>query len=149
VSQEEPRRSFAVRTRRSVVPPAAVVAVAIGGALGAPSRYLLGRALHVAGGVPMATLTVNLSGAFVLGALLVLASERFPPTRFLRPFFGTGVLGAYTTYSTFAVETDLLVRHERIGIAVGYVAATVLGGLFAAWAGVLLARAAPLLGRSS
>jgi CrcB protein len=123
--------------------------VAIGGAFGAPARYVLGRALHGAAGVPLATLTVNLSGAFVLGALLVMVGKRLPPTRYVRPFFGTGVIGAYTTYSTFAVETDLLLRHQRIGVAIGYVCATVIGGLVAAWAGVLLARAVPLLGRSA
>jgi CrcB protein len=131
------------------VPPAAVVAVAIGGAIGAPARYLLGRSLPPTAGVPLATLTVNLTGALVLGALLVLVGERLAPTRYVRPFFGTGVLGAYTTYSTFVVETDLLLRHQRIGVAVGYVAATVVGGLIAAWAGVLLARLTPLPRRSA
>jgi CrcB protein len=126
-----------------------VLAVAVGGALGAPARYLLGRSLHASGGVPLATLTVNISGAFVLGVLVVLVGERLPPTRYVRAFFGTGVLGAYTTYSTFAVESDLLLRHDRVGVAIGYVGATVIGGLVAAWAGVLLARAAPLLGRST
>ena len=148
MSEEPPRRSFAVRRRRSVVPTAAVMAVAVGGALGAPARYVLGRSLHESAGVPLATLTVNLTGAFVLGMLLVLVGERLAPTRYVRPFFGTGVLGAYTTYSTFAVETDLLVRHQRVGVACGYVAATVVGGLVAAWTGVLLARVAPLPRRS-
>ena len=149
MSQEPPRRSFAVRSRRSVVPPAAVVAVAIGGAAGAPARYLLGRTLHASGGLPLATLSVNLSGAFVLGALLVLVGERLAPTRHVRPLLGTGLLGAFTTYSTFVVEADLLVRHQRFGVAVGYICATVVGGLVAAWAGVLTARAVPLLGRSN
>jgi CrcB protein len=86
-------------------------------------------------------LTVNLSGALVLGALMVLVSERLRQPRYVAAFFGTGVLGSYTTYSTFAVETDLLLRHGRLGIAVGYVCATVIGGVLAAWTGIVLGRA--------
>ena len=97
----------------------------------------------------MATLTVNLSGAFVFGVLVVVVGERLPPTRYLRQFFGTGVLGAYTTYSTFAVETDLLVRHARVGVAVGYVVATVVGGLLLAALGAWLGRVLPLNERST
>jgi CrcB protein len=139
--------SFAVRRPRSVVPPAAVVAVAIGGALGAPARYLLGRSLSAADGVPLATLAVNLSGAFALGLLLVALDEWLPTTRYLRQFVGTGILGAYTTYSTFAVESEQLLKHDRVGIAAAYVATTVIGGLAAAWVGGVTARAIPVLRR--
>jgi CrcB protein len=76
--------------------------------------------------------------------LVVMIGERVRPTRYVRQFFGTGLLGAYTTYSTFAVETDLLLRHGRIGIAVAYVLATVVGGLLAAAAGAWLGGTLPL-----
>jgi fluoride exporter len=130
-------------TRRAL-PFGAIVAVAIGGALGAPARYELGRAWHATGGFPVATLAVNLSGAFALGLLVVLVGERLPPRRYVRQFFGTGVLGAYTTYSTFAVEADLLLRHSRIGVAIGYVLATVVGGIVCAALGARVAGALPV-----
>jgi CrcB protein len=129
---------------RRIVPLGAVVAVALGGALGAPARYELGRALHPAAGFPVATLAVNLSGAFALGLLVVLVGERLAPRRYVRQFFGTGLLGAYTTYSTFAVESDLLLRHGRIGVAIGYVLATVVGGLAVAALGARAAGALPV-----
>jgi CrcB protein len=144
VTEEQERSGYPLRRRRAVVPPLAVVAVALGGALGAPCRYWLGRAVHPAAGFPLATLTVNLVGAFLLGLLVVLIGERLPPTWYVRQFFGTGLLGAFTTYSTFAVETDLLVRHARLGVAVGYVAATLVGGLALAWVGARLADAVPV-----
>ena len=62
----------------------------------------------------------NVSGSFVLGLFMALILERFPPTRYLRPFVATGFLGAYTTYSTFAVESDLLVKQGHAAIGVGY-----------------------------
>jgi fluoride exporter len=121
----------------------------MGGALGAPARYLLGRSVHESAGFPLATLTVNLSGAFLLGMLVVLVGERIRSRHYVRQFFGTGVLGAYTTYSTFAVEADLLLRHARIGVAIGYVAATVVGGLACAGVGAWFGRVLPLRGQPS
>jgi CrcB protein len=120
---------------RPVLTPLSVLAVAVGGALGAPARYELARVVHPSAGFPLPTLAVNISGAFVLGLLVAAVSDRTPGGLHARQFFGAGVLGAYTTYSTFAVETDLLLRHARIGVAVGYVAATLIGGLAAAFLG--------------
>ncbi|MCW3036930.1 MAG: CrcB family protein, partial [Actinobacteria bacterium] len=76
-----------------------------------------------------------------LGLVLVLILERFPPTRYVRPFVATGFLGAYTTYSTFAVETDQLVRGGQAGIGVVYGLASLVAGFVAVWAGMLVARA--------
>ena len=70
--------------------------------------------------------------------------ERFPPTRYVRPFFATGFLGAYTTYSTFAVETDLLVKDGHAGYAVTYAVSSLLAGFAAAWLGMVIARTLPL-----
>ncbi len=83
-----------------------------------PARYGIAQLIHVApDSFPWATFWTNISGSFALGLVLALIVERFPPTRYLRPFVATGFLGAYTTYSTFAVETDLLVKdgHAAIG----------------------------------
>jgi CrcB protein len=75
--------------------------------------------------------------------MLALLLERFPPSRYIRPFVATGFLGAYTTYSTFAVETVLLVKNGRPGLAVGYTAASVLGGFLLAWVGIWAGQATP------
>ncbi len=73
--------------------------------------------------------------------------ERFPPSRCLRPFVATGFLGAYTTYSTFAVETVLLIKDGHRLLAVAYAAASLVGGFAVAWAGIWAARALPVPGR--
>jgi CrcB protein len=67
---------------------------------------------------------------------------RFPSSALLRPFLATGVLGGYTTYSTFAVDTVALLDAGRPALAAGYVLASVLGGVLAVVAGLLVGRAA-------
>jgi CrcB protein len=122
-----------------------LAAIALGGAMGAPARYGVAQLVHVApGSFPWATFWTNVSGSFALGAVLALVLQRFPPTRYLRPFLATGFLGAYTTYSTFAVETDLLFKDGHAAIGVAYVAASMIGALVAVWAGIVTARAVPL-----
>jgi CrcB protein len=97
--------------------------------------------IHVAkDGFPWATFWTNISGSLVLGFIVVLVIERFPPTRYVRPFFAAGFLGAYTTFSTFAVETDLLIKARHLSTAALYASGSLAGGLAAAWAGILLAR---------
>jgi fluoride exporter len=145
----QPPTTFRVVSRRRPVSGGAVLAVALGGALGAPARYALGHSSTAAGAFPWTTFVVNLTGALALGVLVVLVAERLPPTRYVRAFFGTGLLGTYTTYSTFAVAVDLLTRDGAVGTVAAYVTATVAGGLVAAWAGTVLARAVPGLGRSA
>ena len=119
--------------------------MALGGALGAPARYGVAQVIHVAKDTfPWATFWTNVSGSFALGLILVLVMERFPPTRYLRPFFATGFLGAFTTFSTFAVETDLLVKDGHAGVGITYAVASVLVGLGAVWLGMLVARRVPV-----
>jgi CrcB protein len=134
--------------RRGRAEPSVLAAIALGGAVGAPARYGLGQLVHVTPGTfPWATFATNVTGSFALGLVLALVLERFPPTRYLRPFVATGFLGAYTTYSTFAVETDLLVRDGHAPVALGYAAASVLAGLVAVWTGIWAARTLPLPNR--
>ena len=126
---------------RSLSVPAVV---ALGGAFGAPARYGISLAVHVSPGTfPWGTFWTNASGSFALGLVMAFLLERFPPTRYLRPFAATGFLGAYTTYSTFAVETDLLLRNGHAAIAVAYAAASLVGGFGAVWVGLSLGRAVP------
>jgi fluoride exporter len=121
-----------------------MAAVALGGALGAPARYGISLAVHVTPGTfPWGTFWTNVSGSFVLGLVLTFLLERFPPSRFLRPFVATGFLGAFTTYSTFAVETDLLVRNGHVGVAAAYALGSLAAGFTAVWVGIVLARAVP------
>ncbi len=118
-----------------------LVAIALGGMIGATARYKLATWITVPPGTfPWATFWTNLSGSFVLGFLLVLLIERFPPTRYARAFAGTGVLGAYTTFSTFSVETDVLIKDGHVGIAIVYVVASLVAGITLAWLGIVLAR---------
>ena len=122
--------------------------IALGGALGAPARYGVAQLVHVANGsFPWATFWTNITGSFALGVVLVLILERFPPTRYVRPLVATGFLGAYTTYSTFTVETDLLVRNGHTGIGIAYALASLVAGFVAVWAGMLVARAIRLPAR--
>jgi CrcB protein len=120
------------------------VAAALGGALGSLARWGLGRALpHSAGAWPTATLLVNLTGCLLLGLLAFALFTRHPRSPWLRPFLGTGVLGGWTTFSTFAVDAVQLADAGRGVAAVGYVLVSVVGGVLAAAVGVRLGRAVP------
>jgi fluoride exporter len=126
------------------VRPAVVAAIALGGALGSPARYALGLALPVRpGAFPWATFWTNLSGSFLLGLLLTLIIERWPPTRFVRPFAAVGFIGSYTTWSTFVVEVDRLAAHGHAATAAVYAAASLIAGLAAVAVGVVVGRLLP------
>jgi CrcB protein len=142
LDQRTTRRATRARRRAQ---PAVLAAIALGGALGAPARYGVAQLIHVApNGFPWATFWTNITGSFALGLILTFVLERFPPTRYLRPFVATGFLGAYTTYSTFAVETDLLIKDGHAPIALAYAAASLVAGFIAVWAGIWAARAVSL-----
>ncbi|TNM69859.1 CrcB family protein [Streptomyces sp. NP160] len=119
--------------------------VALGGAVGAPLRWALALALPgPASGWPTATFTTNLVGAFALGLVLEALARRGPDEgrrRAVRLAVGTGVLGAFTTYSTFALEVDQYLRSGQVGLGVGYALATAAAGVVCAALGVLVASA--------
>jgi CrcB protein len=118
-----------------------LAAIAIGGAAGAEGRYGLDLALpHAAGAFPWATVLVNASGCLLIGALMVVLTEIARPHRLWRPFLGVGVLGGYTTYSTFAVDTRDLIVADRAPVALGYVALTFAACLIAVGIGTVVAR---------
>jgi CrcB protein len=121
-----------------------LLAIAAGGALGAPARYAVAQIVHspnAGAGFPWATFWTNISGSFALGFLLMLVVRWFPPSPYLRLFLTTGFLGAFTTFSTLTVETDLLVQDGHAAVGLVYAAASLAAGLAAAWAGMVLARA--------
>jgi CrcB protein len=114
---------------------------ALGGALGALARWAVAEALpHSSGAWPWSTLLVNLLGCLALGALLAVLLARFPHSPWLRPFLTVGVLGGFTTYSTFAMDVVRLTGSGHQVLAVAYVLASILGGLLAVVAGLLTGR---------
>ena len=116
-----------------------VLMVLVGGVLGTPARYAVTLALPVRAGTwPTPTFLVNLVGAFLLGALLEALTRAGPSGRrdLLRLLLGTGFLGSFTTYSSLAVDSDLLVRAQRPGLAVAYALTSVGAGLLLAALGV-------------
>ena len=119
----------------------AYLLAALGGALGALARWGVAEALPRSDdGWPWGTLLVNLTGCLLLGLLAAVLAARAPDSPWARPFLGVGVLGGFTTYSTFAVETVGLAGAGAAGVAVGYVVASVAGGIAAAALGTLAAR---------
>ena len=102
------------------------------------TRYGIGRAFAVRD-FPWVTLTINLTGSFLLGLLLGATSARqWPEITTLT--IGTGFLGAFTTFSTFSHETATLMRADRVGLAAAYVAVSVVGGFAGAAAGWAVGR---------
>lgn len=121
--------------------PAALAAMALGGALGTAARYGVAQVVHASpGGFPWPTFWTNVSGSFALGLILAVVLQHFPPRRYLRPFVAVGFIGAYTTYSTFAVETVLLASDGHAGVAVAYAGASLFAGFVMAWVGIWSAR---------
>lgn len=111
-----------------------VAVIGVGGAVGVLARYGIASAFPVASGeIPWSTLAINLSGSFLLGIVLSVVEQR-PPNRFLRPFLAIGVLGGFTTFSTFAVEVVQLVR-DRPWIALIYLTISVGGGVLSVLVG--------------
>lgn len=135
VARERARRE----ARRRYLQVLAVVAV--GGSLGATARYEAALLWPTGkGGFPWTTLGVNAVGCLVIGVFMVLITEVFTVHPLLRPFFGTGVLGGFTTFSTYCVDIERLVRVERAGPALGYLVGTVVIALAAAKGGMAVTR---------
>ncbi|HEX6054640.1 MAG TPA: fluoride efflux transporter CrcB, partial [Intrasporangium sp.] len=123
--------------------------IAAGGALGAAARYAAGEPWpHASDGVPWATLGINVIGSFLLGLLMFYVTDVWPPRRYVRPFLGVGVLGGFTTFSTYALETRTLLAHGRVVSALGYLVGSLVLALGAVVAGALMGRAIARTGRS-
>jgi CrcB protein len=116
--------------------------VGAGGFVGATLRYTLGGLVSraVSPEFPWATFLVNVSGCFVIGFLAVLTEERGPIGPPGRLFLMVGVLGGYTTFSTFGYETLSLMREGSHALAAANAAGQLLLGLAAVWAGMIVAR---------
>ena len=134
------------RAAASAPPPlhlrwSAIGLVVVGGALGTLARYGVSAVLPEWGGMPVPVFLINVMGAFVLGWLLEALARSGPDTgvrRVLRLFAGTGILGGFTTYSTFAVGADGLFATAHPALGIAYAVATVLVGAAASFAGIVV-----------
>lgn len=117
-----------------------LLAVSAASAIGAPARYLLDRAIATrrTSALPLGTMTINVTGALLLGLLTGLALHHGMPKQMLA-MLGTGFCGAYTTFSTFSYETMRLVEDGSIAEASANVAVSLAAGMAAAAAGLGLA----------
>lgn len=120
-----------------------VVVVSLGGALGASARYGLSLLWPAhPGGFPWTTFWVNVAGCFVIGLFMVVITDIWAAHRLVRPFFGTGVLGGFTTFSTYAADIQRLIDEGHPRTALNYLAATLLAALAAVWLAATTARLA-------
>ena len=138
---EETHRASIANGWTNAVPT--LLAIGIGGIIGANLRWKIGgwAVDRWATPFPWGTLLINLTGSFVLGLYLTLVTERFTGRPLTRLLFATGVLGAYTTFSTFAYESVRLIQHGQIWTALAYVAASLALGLAACAGGIATGRA--------
>lgn len=122
-----------------------LVAIFAGGAIGGGLRTWLSNAAPVHPGAwPWVTFSVNLVGCVALGYLVTRLAERLPITAYRRPLLGTGVCGGLTTFSTFQLELVRMLDRSQIGLATGYVAASVAAGFVGVALGTAIVRRARL-----
>lgn len=119
-----------------------LLAIAMGGAVGALSRYWVASALYgwLGRGFPIGTLVINVSGSFLMGLLAELFINRFPVSVEVRSAILVGFLGAYTTFSTFALESFMLIEEASYWKAGFNMLLSILLCVAAVWFGVLLGR---------
>lgn len=119
-----------------------LLAVAAGGALGAVGRYLVISTVGqiFGAGFPLGTIVVNVLGSFVLGALTEAMALAWSPSPELRAMIVVGVLGAFTTFSTFSMDVALLTERGALGQAALYVGLSVLLSIAAFFLGLALLR---------
>lgn len=119
------------------------VGIAVAGAAGALARYGLGGvvARRAAGAFPWGTFVVNVTGAFVLGLLFEILTDRFTVAPWVRTSLTVGFLGAYTTFSTLSYETFRLIEDGAIAVAFANAAGSLIAGLVAVFLGVIVGRA--------
>ncbi|WCN81405.1 fluoride efflux transporter FluC [Micromonospora sp. LH3U1] len=118
-----------------------VLAIIVGGGIGATLRYVLW--LNFAAATPphfpWVTFMINIVGAFALGAVMTLLAAHRLPGPWGKPFLSTGLIGGFTTWSHFIVESDQLIGARRSGLAIIYIVVSIVGGVIAAALGARLA----------
>ena len=119
-----------------------VAAVAMGGAIGSVARYFVSQVQSPAWtGFPYGILLVNVSGGFVMGVLTELMALKFNVSQDVRAFLTTGIMGGYTTFSTFSLESALLIQKGAMTTATAYVVGSAVLSIVALFCGLWLVRA--------
>lgn len=119
-----------------------VTAVALGGALGSVARYFVSTIQSPTWtGFPYGIFTVNVSGGFIMGVLTELMALKFNVSAEVRAFLTTGILGGYTTFSTFSLESALLIQRQAYVTATGYVVGSAVLSITALFLGLWIVRA--------
>lgn len=125
---------------RRTTPWPVLAAVSAGGVVGALARHGLQQALPLRpGGFGWVTFGINIFGCLLMGVLMVLITEVWTGNRLLRPFLGVGVLGGFTTFSTYVLEVQQAIGAGAWHTALLYATATPAGALAAVWLGVRIA----------
>jgi len=116
-----------------------LAAVAAGGVLGSLGRYAVGLALtHVSGAFAWSTFLVNVTGSLAMGVLVVWVLSMARPHPWLRPFLGVGVLGGWTTFSSYALDIHAMVQAGHGLVAAAYLVGSLVVGLVAVGLGITL-----------
>jgi len=116
--------------------------IALGGALGAITRYLIGNLIssYFNSGFPWGTFIINITGSFIIGFFLTLIGEQINVSPQWRLAIAVGFVGAYTTFSTFEYELLKLIEGNNISTSFFYVIASLLVGFLAVWGGAVTSR---------
>lgn len=119
-----------------------ILSIALGGALGAVSRYCLGNFISriVGSALPYGTFVINIIGCFFMGLLMTIILERNMMSQAWRLFLCVGFLGGFTTFSSFGYETLMLLQEGRYIAGLGYIGGSVILGLMSAALGIIVAR---------
>lgn len=119
-----------------------ILLVAVGGGIGATTRYLVANwaAARIGTEFPFGTLIVNVAGCFIIGAFMTIAVDRFIVSPYWRLFISVGFLGGLTTFSSFSYETLHLLQEADVMRAFYNVGLNILVGFFATWLGISVAR---------
>ncbi|QXJ19485.1 CrcB family protein [Actinomadura graeca] len=131
----------AQRSELRRAPWSILAAVSAGGVLGALARWGLTSAFpYRPAEFPWSVFWINVTGCLAIGVLMVLVTEAGPVHRLVRPFLGVGVLGGFTTFSTYVVDIQRAVEDDAAGLALAYLAGTLAAALLAVFAGMRLTR---------
>ncbi|VAW96000.1 Fluoride ion transporter CrcB [hydrothermal vent metagenome] len=116
--------------------------IAVGGAIGAVLRFLVSNGVHsfMSRDFPYGTLTVNVVGSFLMGLTYVMLIERLNLSPEWRAFIIVGLLGAFTTFSTFSIETLLLIESSELSKALINIILSVVLCIMGSWIGIILGR---------
>jgi CrcB protein len=119
-----------------------LLAVALGGALGSLARYFVAGAVQSAAwpGFPWGIFVVNISGGFIMGLIVEASALKFSLSPELRAFLTVGILGGYTTFSTFSLDSVLLIQRGAYGSAAAYITGSAVLSIAALFAGLWLVR---------